>query len=50
MTTILIILGGFALLVLLFLFVSWRHRDYGESLDYGDDIYGPSLMDVEDKE
>ena len=50
MTTILIILGGFALLVLLFLFVSWRfrHRDYGEDLDYGDDIYGPSLMDVED--
>ena len=61
MTTLMIILGGFALLFLLFLFVSWRYRDFDEYLktceqfddplpqqETGDDIYGPSLMNVED--
>ena len=54
--TLVIIIGGIALFVAVAFWIDpqWyklmSKRDYGEKLDYGDDIYGPSLMDVEDEE
>ena len=55
--TALFIVGGFILVLLVFVAVQFvansqyfSGRDYGEDIEYGDDIYGPSLMDVEDEE
>lgn len=53
--TLVIVVGGSILLIGIYLAVqlaAWERyfsgRDYGEKLDYGDDIYGESLMDVDD--
>ena len=48
-TLVIIVVGSMLLAGILVVVIEVRHkkkRDYGEDLDYGDDIYGPSLMDV----